>query len=48
MTRSILLADDSLTIQKAVALSLSGEDVQLAVVGNGDEALSRARELRRS
>src|SRR6476661_3935594 len=39
MGRKILLADDSLTIQKVVELTLSGTDYELTSVSNGRKAL---------
>jgi CheY-like chemotaxis protein len=41
--KSLLLADDSVTIQKAVEMTFKGEDVTLTVVSDGNEALSQAR-----
>ncbi|MCC6641821.1 MAG: response regulator [Deltaproteobacteria bacterium] len=46
MPKTLLLADDSVTIQKVVGLSFASEDVVLITVSNGDDALARARELR--
>jgi CheY-like chemotaxis protein len=43
MPRTLLLADDSVTIQKVVGISLANEDVRLLTVDNGDDALTRAR-----
>lgn len=40
MARKLLLADDSITIQKVVELVLSEEDFQIKAVNNGNEALS--------
>ncbi|HEV8118672.1 MAG TPA: response regulator [Thermoanaerobaculia bacterium] len=46
MGKTILLADDSLTIQKVVELTLSGTEYELACVSNGQKALeSLARSL---
>ena len=45
MTRSILLADDSVTIQKVVELTFLDQDVDVVSVGSGDEALSRFDEV---
>jgi CheY-like chemotaxis protein len=42
MTRKILLADDSVTIQKIVELTFEGEGFELDVVSDGNEALKRA------
>jgi len=39
MPHRILLADDSLTIQKVIELTFSGSDFELRAVGNGDLAL---------
>ncbi len=46
MPKTLLLADDSVTIQKVVGLSFASEDVVLVTVSNGDDAITRARELR--
>lgn len=41
----LLLADDSITIQKVVGIIFASEDYDLAVVDNGNAALTRAREI---
>ncbi len=46
MPKTLLLADDSVTIQKVVGLTFASEDITLVSVDNGDDALARARELR--
>ncbi len=46
MTKKILLADDSLTIQKVVELTLAGGDYALTCVPNGQEALDSLRQSR--
>jgi CheY-like chemotaxis protein len=46
MKRTILLADDSVTIQKVVELTFLDEDVRVVSVGNGTDALARLAELR--
>lgn len=46
MPRRILLADDSITIQKVVELTFSDSDFDVISVGNGDQALRKAREVR--
>ena len=46
MSKTILLADDSVTIQKVVAISFASEDVTVVTVDNGDDAISKAREIR--
>ncbi|MCH7923710.1 MAG: response regulator [Nitrospinae bacterium] len=42
MGKKILLADDSVTIQKIIELTFEGEGFDLEVVGDGQEALERA------
>src|SRR5262245_53380667 len=46
MAKTLLLADDSVTIQKVVGISLASEDIRLVTVDNGDDAVARARALR--
>lgn len=46
MPKQILLADDSITIQKVIALTFAGEDYKITAVDNGVDALAKARELR--
>ncbi|MEP6769315.1 MAG: response regulator [Acidobacteriota bacterium] len=46
MAKKILLADDSLTIQKVVELTFSDSDYELICVSNGQRALDRVREDR--
>jgi CheY-like chemotaxis protein len=41
MTRTILLADDSVTIQKVVELTFLDEDFRVVTVGDGAEAIGR-------
>jgi len=41
MPKKLLLADDSVTIQKVVVLTFATPDYEVTVVGNGDEALAR-------
>jgi CheY-like chemotaxis protein len=41
MGKRILLADDSVTIQKVVELTFMDEDYEVVAVSNGDEAVSR-------
>ena len=45
MPKTLLLADDSVTIQKVVGISFASEDVTLVTVDNGDDALTKAREV---
>lgn len=46
MPKSVLVADDSLTMRKAIGMVLSNEDFQVTLVDNGVDALQRAREMR--
>lgn len=46
MDYTILLADDSVTVQKIITLTFSDEDVEVIAVNNGDEAINRLRRLR--
>ncbi len=46
MPKTLLLADDSVTIQKVVGISFANEDVALLTVDNGDDAIARVREAR--
>lgn len=46
MAKKILLADDSLTIQKVVELTFSDSEFELVCVSNGQKALERVREER--
>ena len=45
MTKKLLVADDSITIQKVVSLSFAGEDIEIHSVSNGDQALEKARSI---
>ncbi len=45
MSKRILLADDSITIQKIVNLTFSGEGIDVVTVGNGDAAIKKAHEI---
>ena len=45
MSKKLLLADDSITIQKVIGITFANEDYELTVVDNGDTALERAREI---
>jgi CheY-like chemotaxis protein len=44
MPTTLLLADDSVVIQKLVGLSFVNEDIEIVSVDNGDDAVTRARE----
>lgn len=46
MPKQILLADDSITIQKVIALTFAGEDYKITAVSNGADAVTKAREIR--
>jgi CheY-like chemotaxis protein len=45
MGNRLLLADDSITIQKVVAIIFANEEFELTVVDNGTAALEKAREI---
>jgi len=46
MARTLLLADDSVTIQKVVELTFLDEDFRVVSFGNGSDAVARLGELR--
>src|SRR5512138_600387 len=46
MPKNLLLADDSITIQKVVGITFANEDFKVTSVGNGEDAVARARELK--
>src|SRR5689334_2507945 len=41
MSKKLLLADDSVTIQRVIELTFSGEDVQVLTASDGEEAVAR-------
>jgi CheY-like chemotaxis protein len=41
VTHKLLLADDSVTIQRVIELTFSGEDIKIIVVGDGEQAIAR-------
>jgi CheY-like chemotaxis protein len=41
MAQTLLLADDSVTIQRVVALTFADEDIHVVAVGDGDTAIAR-------
>jgi len=45
MSIKILLADDSITIQKVIGIIFGGDEYALTVVDNGKDALDKAREV---
>jgi len=46
MPKKLLLADDSITIQKVVGITFANEDYELTVVDNGADAVLKAREIK--
>ena len=46
MAKRILIADDSVTIQKAFAMTFAGEDVSIALARSADDGLAQARQAR--
>ncbi|MHA7839209.1 MAG: response regulator, partial [bacterium] len=45
MPKTLLLADDSVVIQKLVGLSFANENVKIVATDNGDDAIAKAREV---
>ena len=45
MTAKILVVDDSITIQKIVAMAFENEDASVEGIGNGDEAWARLKKF---
>jgi CheY-like chemotaxis protein len=45
MSKTILLADDSITIQKVIELTFMDQDCEVVAVGTGDEAVARLEEM---
>ena len=41
MPHTLLLADDSVTIQRVIELTFAGEDVQVVAVGDGEQAIAQ-------
>ena len=46
MSKKLLLADDSITIQKVIQITFAHEDIDLTITDNGDAALAKAQELK--
>ena len=46
MPKNLLLADDSITIQKVVGITFANEDYKVTSVDNGEDAIARARDLK--
>ena len=44
--RKLLLADDSITIQKVVALTFADEGIEVLAVNNGADAIEKLEEFR--
>ena len=45
MSIKLLLADDSITIQKVIGIIFGGEEYSLTIVDNGNDAVQKARDL---
>src|SRR2546429_850561 len=41
MPRTLLLADDSVTIQRVIELTFADENIKVIAVGDGDQAIER-------
>ena len=46
MSKRLLLADDSITIQKVIQITFAHEDYELTITDNGDAALAKALEIK--
>ncbi|HBR17314.1 MAG: hypothetical protein A3G39_07565 [Deltaproteobacteria bacterium RIFCSPLOWO2_12_FULL_43_16] len=46
MSKKILLADDSITIQKVISITFASEDYDLIIVGDGDTAIAKIKEVK--
>ena len=46
MPRTLLLADDSITIQRVVGITFANEDYEITTVDNGDDAVVKAKEIK--
>lgn len=46
MSKKILLADDSITIQKVISITFASEDYDLIIVGDGDAAAAKVKEVK--
>lgn len=46
MTKKLLIADDSVTIQTVVNLTFAEEDIQIEAVSSGDQALEKAKSIK--
>jgi CheY-like chemotaxis protein len=45
MAKKVLLADDSITIQKVISITFASEDYDLIIVGDGDSAIAKIKEV---
>lgn len=45
MSKKLLLADDSITIQKVIQITFAHEDYELTITDNGDAAFAKAQEI---
>ena len=46
MAKKILLAEDSITMQKIVQMTFAAEDFVITAVSSGEEAIQQAREAK--
>src|SRR5512137_67227 len=46
MAYQLLVADDSVTMQKVVTITFAHEDFQITAVSSGQEAIAKAKELK--
>jgi len=46
MPKKILLADDSITIQKVITITFAAEDYEIAIAGDGDSAIEKAKAIK--
>lgn len=44
MSKKLLLADDSITIQKVIGITFANEDFSLTITDNGEDAITKANE----
>ena len=46
MPKTLLLADDSITIQRVVGITFANEDYEITTVDNGEDAVTKAKEIK--
>ena len=46
MPPKLLLADDSITVQRVIALTFAGEGLEVVTVGDGDQAIERMPQIK--